>query len=90
MVEGKPIASELTKTELTLLSYLYEKRGQVCDREELLRVVYPDEVRKPEDVWYDRQYDRQLDTVVRRLRDKIEPDRDHPRYILTVRDRGYS
>jgi DNA-binding response OmpR family regulator len=41
-------------------------------------------------VWYDRQYDRQLDTVVRRLRDKIEPDRDHPRYILTVRDRGYS
>jgi len=89
VVEGKPIASELTKTELTLLSYLYEKRGQVCDREELLRVVYPDEIRKAEDAWYDRQYDRRLDTVVRRLRDKIEPDRDHPRYILTVRDRGY-
>ncbi len=85
VVEGKPVENELSKKELSLLSYLYERRGEVCDRAELTRVLYPNDARIEEGFLPDRR----LDTIIRRLRDKIEPDRTDSRYILTIRDRGY-
>jgi len=33
--------------------------------------------------------DNRVDTMVGRLREKIEPDRRRPRYLLSVRGRGY-
>jgi hypothetical protein len=34
-------------------------------------------------------FDRSVDLRIMRLRKKIEPDPDHPRFIRTVRNEGY-
>lgn len=82
-IDGLPPADELTKADLALLTHLYERRGKVCSRHELMQVLHPGEATMSDPT------DRRLDTQVRRLRAKIEPDRDHPLFIITVRDRGY-
>jgi DNA-binding response OmpR family regulator len=71
----------LTHQELTLLRYLAARAGRVVHRSELLRAVwgYPDEPNT-----------RSVDHAVARLRKKIEPDPDEPRYIRTVHGNGYS
>lgn len=85
-IDGKPIEGELTRYERALLSYLYGRRGEVCERKEIMNALYPDD-----EEWTDEDalFDRRLDTTVRRLRDKIEPDRKNPQFVVTVRDRGY-
>jgi DNA-binding response OmpR family regulator len=37
----------------------------------------------------DEAFDRSIDVHVSRLRQKIEPDPRHPRYVKTVRGAGY-
>jgi len=84
-VEGKAIDKDLTKLELALLCYLHDRRGEVCTRDEIICALYPEEVRDPNA----EIPDSRVDTLVGRLREKIEPDRSRPRYILAVRGRGY-
>jgi len=84
-VEGKAIDEELTPLELALLCYLYGRCGEVCTRDEIIYVLYPDEVIDPDAAIQDSR----VDTLIGRLREKIEPDRSRPRYIITVRGRGY-
>jgi DNA-binding response OmpR family regulator len=84
-VEGKAVGGDLTKLEFALLVYLYERRGEVCSRDEIISALYPDEVRDPNAAIPDSR----VDTLVGRLREKIEPNRSRPRYILAVRGRGY-
>lgn len=84
-LEGKPVCPDLTNFEFTLLSYLFKRRGEICSRSELLEVLYPGEHR---DSRLDTT-DNRLDTLVARLRDRIELDRRRPKYILTVRGRGF-
>ena len=77
-VAGRRI--ELTPKEFDLLATLAAERGRVFGREMLL-----------ERVWgYDYMGEsRTVDVHVQRLRSKIEPDPDQPRYLLTVRGIGY-
>ncbi len=82
-VEGRTVP-ELTGLELRLLCCLYGRRSQVCTRDEIIYAVYGDE-----EVAADGVSESRLDTLVARLRDKIEPDRSRPRYIITVRGRGF-
>jgi DNA-binding response OmpR family regulator len=82
-IDGRTI-HDLTRLELELLGYLLEKRGQVCSRDELIAYLYPDEEIADSGV-----SDNRIDTIVGRLREKIEPERNKPRYILTVRGYGY-
>lgn len=72
---------KLTKTEFELLE---------------LFVSYPDEVLSREfitnQIWRDSelyQHSRALDVHVQRLRKKIEPDIENPKYIVTVAGVGY-
>jgi DNA-binding response OmpR family regulator len=78
--KGK-VALHLTYQELTLLRYLATRAGKVVYRSELLRAVwgYPND-----------PHTRSVDHAVARLRKKIEPDPDIPRYIRTVHGDGYS
>jgi len=39
--------------------------------------------------YVDEVYDSAIEKLVSRLRKKIEPDPSNPRYIITVRGRGY-
>jgi two-component system, OmpR family, response regulator VicR len=77
-LSGKPI--ELTLREFELVLFLARNKGQVFSREALL-----------EKVWgYEYFGDvRTVDVTVRRTREKLEPDQQNYRYILTKRGVGY-
>jgi two-component system response regulator MtrA len=74
------VALNLTRIEFDLLVRFLRSPGVVLTREILL-----------EDVWGYRfeGYHRTVDTHIRRLRTKIEPDPDDPVLIRTVRGSGY-
>ena len=71
---------ELTPTEFNLFAYLTRNDGQVLTYDQLLDHLYgPDEARKRHDLF----------VHISRLRKKLEPDPDEPRYILTRWGVGY-
>jgi DNA-binding response OmpR family regulator len=78
LIDGEPV--DLTPTEFNLLRVLLEQAGYVFTRGELIR--------KGLGVDYEG-LDRTLDSHMRNLRQKIEPDPRHPTYIQTVYGVGY-
>jgi DNA-binding response OmpR family regulator len=78
-VEGK--RQSLTANEYDLLCALARNAGRVLTRDQLLEQM------KGENA--DDAFDRSIDVHVSRLRQKIEPDPRHPRYVKTVRGAGY-
>jgi DNA-binding response OmpR family regulator len=78
MVDGESVS--LTPTEFDLLAVLAQHAGRPFTRAQLLDLVY--------DVAYDG-YDRAVDSHIKNLRRKIEPDPREPRYVLTVYGVGY-
>jgi DNA-binding response OmpR family regulator len=74
---GEAVA--LTKSDFALLSAFVLKPRQILSRERLLQST-----RVYEDV-----FDRSIDVQILRLRRKIEPDPQAPRFILTQRGIGY-
>jgi two-component system response regulator RegX3 len=76
--KGEPI--HLSRREFDLLALLLSPAGQVRTREELI-----------DKLWSGRDLTdtRTLDTHVRRLRVKLEPDPANPRYLVTVRGVGF-
>jgi DNA-binding response OmpR family regulator len=73
---------DLGAQELVLFRCLYEHADQVVSRQELMEQIFGAGyvLSDPEG---------SLTALVRRLRIKIEPDPDHPRYLLTSRGKGY-
>jgi len=69
-----------TATEFRLLHYLARHAGRVFTRDQILDAV-----------WTETTYvsPRSVDVYVRKLREKIEQDPEHPRYLKTVRGTGY-
>ncbi len=76
--DGKPV--NLVGKELRLLHYLIDNRRRVVPREELLQRVweYNGEVAS-----------RTLDVHIAWLRQKVEDNPQNPRYIHTIRGKGY-
>lgn len=77
-VDGHPV--ELTPTEFTLLRVLLEQAGYVFTRSELISKGLGSDYEGLE---------RTLDSHIRNLRQKIEPDPRQPTYIQTVYGVGY-
>jgi len=77
-VRGEIVST--TATEFRLLDYFVRHIGRVFTRDQLL-----------DSVWRDTAYvtPRSVDVYVRRIREKIEPDPENPRYLKTVRGAGY-
>ena len=73
-------AVELTATEFQLLTALARQPGRIFTRAQLLDAVHG--------VAFE-SYERAIDTHIKNLRRKIEPDPRQPRYILTVYGVGY-
>lgn len=67
----------LTESETSLLAFLYDKSGQTVDRYELADGLGLD------------SSERTIDVQITRLRKKIEQDPKNPRYLQTVRGKGY-
>ena len=78
LVEGRP--GFLTATEFEILRVMMEQSGYVLTRNELIRKAFGDEFLGIE---------RTLDSHIRNLRQKIEPDPKYPQYIKTVYGVGY-
>ncbi|MBL8096522.1 MAG: winged helix-turn-helix domain-containing protein [Anaerolineales bacterium] len=74
----------LTAKESQLLNYLRARPGAVCTKDELIRAVWPEDA-----VFTQGVRDDALAQLVRRLREKIEPDPASPRHVLTSPGRGY-
>jgi DNA-binding response OmpR family regulator len=72
---------ELTTAEFELLSVFVRNRGRVLTRERIL-----DQTRGVD--W--DAYDRSIDILVSRLRQKLGDDARRPVFIKTVRGTGYS
>ena len=81
-VEERRVA-DLTKLEFELLRYLRRRLGEVCTREDIMSVLYPDEVLDA------AGSDNRVDSLMRHLRKAVEPAPERPRYLLTVRGHGY-
>jgi len=81
---GRFDTSQLTAKEHLMWQYMLRRAGQVCEKDDLIRAVWP------EDRIYEQGIrDDSLAQLVRRLREKIEPDPSNPKYILTLPGRGY-
>jgi len=94
LVAGRPLkrifdtptfdTTHLTAKENLLLKHFIAHPDGVCEKDDLIRAVWP------EDKVFERGVrDDSLAQLVRRLREKIEPDPASPRYIHTVPGRGY-
>ena len=71
---------EISAREFKLLRYFIEHRGTTLSRDDLLNAVWG----------YDAMpFTRTVDVHVAWLRQKIEPNPRHPRFILTVHGMGY-
>lgn len=78
VVAGTPV--DLTPTEFQLLATLARQPGRIFSREQLLQAIHG--------VAFDG-YDRSMDSHVKNLRRKIEPNPRQPRYVQTVYGVGY-
>jgi len=79
-VQARGRAVLTTVREFRLLEYLATHRGRVFTRDQLLDAV-----------WKEATFvtPRSIDVYIRRLREKIEIDPRHPRYLKTLRGIGY-
>lgn len=79
-VSGTDGEVSLTAKELLILKKLYENRGKIVTFDALCDAVWGDG-------YY--TYENTLMVHIRRLREKIEEDPSHPRWLLTARGIGY-
>lgn len=74
------IPVQLTSKEFDLLSFLASNKGRVFTKKQIYTQVWEEEYA------FD---DSNIMSFISKLRKKIEPDPNHPFYILTVRGVGY-
>jgi hypothetical protein len=81
-VREREIDPPLSVPQFRFLELLYQRAGQVCSREEVVAVVWPEVVGSGVS-------EQAIDALVRRLRDRLaEIDPDH-QYVATVRGHGF-
>jgi len=71
---------EITATEFQLLQAFMNNKGIVLTRERLIELAFGYEY---------EGFDRNIDVYIKRLRDKIEEDSSHPKYLVTKFRAGY-
>lgn len=82
LVGNEVLTPQLSLYQYRLLQLLYERRGAICTRDDVVRAVWPEAVEEGIS-------EQAIDALVRRLRDRLaEIDPDH-QYIVTVRGHGF-
>lgn len=74
-------AIDLSDKEFTLLAYLNDHADRFCSKGEIAKAVWPN--------YTGEVFDYQIESLIWRLRHKIERSPDDPRLITTMRGRGY-
>lgn len=78
---GPAGAIALTNREFEILQFLAERSNRTVHRDQLIRQVWGS---------MSPGMMRSVDRAIARLREKIEPDTKHPRYLVTAYGDGYS
>lgn len=82
MIDGEELDPQLSLYQYRLLELLYQARGGVCTRDDVVRAVWPEAAE-------DGVSEQAIDALVRRLRDRLaELDPEH-QYVITVRGHGF-
>lgn len=81
LVDGKPVET-LTSLEYRLMLLLFYNVDKIVDRYQIVTEVWGEE-------YLDEVEDARIEKLISRLRQKIEPDPSNPRFLITVRSRGY-
>ena len=74
-------AVPLSPKERLLFDLLHRQAGRACSKQEIAQAVWPE--------YRAKVGDYQVESLVKRLRAKLEPDPHQPILILTVPGRGY-
>lgn len=69
----------LTHQEKKVYDYLKAHTGELCPREDIKLAVWQN----------NEPTNSALQKIIERIREKIEPDPDNPRYLIAVRGKGY-
>jgi hypothetical protein len=80
-VDGKAIEA-LTSLEYRLLLLLYGNIDKICDKYRIVESVWGEDYLAEVD-------DARIEKLVSRLRQKLEPSPSEPKYLATIRGRGY-
>lgn len=72
---------QLSARQRSLLALLWRRRGQVCAKDEIAAAVWPE--------CQGEIYDYQIESLVKRLRAKLEPGAEQPVLIVNVPGLGY-
>ena len=78
-VNRKPVS--LSPKEQALFDLLYRNAGKPISKQQIAEAVWPE--------YAAQVYDYQIESLVKRLREKIEPDPANPVLIVTIHGRGY-
>ncbi len=78
-VNRNPVS--LSPKEQALFDLLYRNAGRVCSRQQIAESVWPE--------YQAEVHGYQIESLVKRLREKLEPNPRNPVLILTERGRGY-
>ncbi len=70
----------LTTAEYQLLHALFRNQGRVMSREQLIRQAYGEDY---------EGYDRNIDSYIKKIRQKIEADPRNPKILVTKYGAGY-
>ena len=81
LVDGNTVPT-LTDLEYRLLLLLYGRLGKICDKYQIVEAVWGQE-------YIDEVDDARIEKLISRLRSKLERDPANPKYLITVRGRGY-
>ena len=81
LVDGKPVET-LTSLEYRLMLQLFYNAEKIIDRYQIVTEVWGED-------YLDEVEDARIEKLISRLRQKIEPDPSNPRFLTTVRSRGY-
>ncbi len=80
-VDGRQVPT-LTDLEYRLLLLLWGRLDKLCDKFQIVEGVWGQD-------YIDEVDDARIEKLVSRLRAKLETDPGNPRYLVTVRGRGY-
>jgi len=82
IINGEELEPQLSLYQYRLLELLYESRGGVCTRDDVVRAVWPEAVEEGVS-------EQAIDALVRRLRDRLAELEPEHQYVVTVRGHGF-
>lgn len=78
-IDRKPVS--FSPKEQALFDLLHRNVDRVCNKQEIAEAVWPE--------YQAEVSDYQIESLVKRLREKLEPDPRQPVLVLTMRGQGY-